>query len=545
MRKVILALIAMLFPVTTISAGQVKIKIEKQYLNFPVCQGIDGGNMKISGNGVDEWPFHIKLADGTTDYWVFRDVSGYKGKTLTITFDGDRQGLGQIYQDDKIAGADDLYRETNRPQVHFTPKVGWHNDPNGMLYYDGEYHLFFQHNPYEREWNNMHWGHAVSRDLIHWEELPEALFPDSLGTIFSGSAVMDFKNTAGFNKDGKIAMLAYYTQNGRDRQVQSMSYSLDKGRTWTIYDKNPLIDSKETWNNVNTRDPKVFWFEPGKHWVLVVNERDGQSIYNSLDGKEWKYESHTEGFWECPELFELAVDGNPSNKKWVMYGASGTYMIGSFDGRKFTPELGKFYYQKGNIYAAQTFTDAPDGRRIQIGWCTIDNPGMRFKSMMSVPTLLTLRTTPNGIRLFSEPVKEFDMLKQDVRTYSDLTPAQANEILASYPTNEPLYVKFKWTMFEATGASLALNGQNLLNYDMNHNTANGVPFTVSAIASMKMCGEVILDRTAAEVFLDSGALSLTVQRNLADENKDGLRFGGSLTKIDKLEISPLSSIWNK
>ena len=544
MKKIVVIFFAFAVPAFMASAGEIKIKVEKQYLNIPISHNAGGTQMKISGKGIDEWPVNVMLADGQIDYWVFRDLSEYKGKTLTISFGGDdRKGLQQIYQDDRIAGADSLYKEINRPQVHFSSRVGWNNDPNGMVYYDGEYHLFYQHNPYSRNWDNMHWGHAVSRDLIHWQELNYALRPDSLGMIYSGSAVMDFNNTAGYNKKGEPAMLAYYTSAGA-KQTQSMAYSTDKGRSWTKYDKNPVVDSHDKWNTVNTRDPKVFWYAPNNNWVMAFNERDGHSIYTSADGKEWKYESHTEGFWECPELFELAVDGDPANKKWIMYGASGTYMIGSFNGRKFTPEQGKFYYQKGNIYAAQTFNDAPDGRRIQIGWATIQHPGMRFNSMMSVPTELTLRSTPNGVRLFSEPVKEFDMLKKDTKSYGDLTVEKANEILKAYQSDEPLHIKFTWTMFEATSAGFGLNGHNIMHYDMNHNIVNGVHFCSNDIETTKLTAEIIVDKTSAEVFLDHGALSLTIQRRLAEENKSGYYFHGSLTKIDKLEVSPLKSIWN-
>ena len=354
----------------------------------------------------------IRLAPSKPDYWVFLDVSSYKGKVLKISYAGDPGSLSLIYQDDVIAGNDSLYREINRPQIHFTSRRGWNNDPNGLVYYEGEYHMFYQHNPMEREWENMSWGHAVSKDLIHWEELPVVMLPDKLGSIFSGTAVIDYNNTSGFGKDGIPPMVAIYTANSSDNERQCIAYSLDRGRTFTKFDGNPVIDSKGKWNSTDLRDPKVFWYEPEKNWVMVLFERDGNSIYTSVNLKEWQYQSHTSGFWECPQLFELAVDGNTTNKKWVMYGASGTYMIGKFDGRKFTPEGGKYYYGNGSIYAAQTFDNIPasDGRRIQIGWGRIQQPGMPFNQMMLLPTELTLRSTKDGIRMFNRPVKEVEML---------------------------------------------------------------------------------------------------------------------------------------
>ena len=181
--------------------------------------------------------------------------------------------------------------------------------------------------------------------------------------------MIDYDNTAGFNKKNEPALVAAYTVDNPEKQRQCIAYSLDKGRTFTKYEGNPVIDSKAKWNSKDTRDPKVFWYAPGKHWVMVLNERDGHSIYNSADLKNWEYKSHVTGFWECPELFELPVDGDKNHTKWVMYGASGTYMLGSFDGQTFTPEAGKYYYYTGSMYAAQTYSNIPasDGRRIQIG----------------------------------------------------------------------------------------------------------------------------------------------------------------------------------
>src|SRR5690606_17896523 len=356
----------LLFVGLLLSAGEIKIKISKKYLNLPVSHRQERNKMTFKVGGQPDLSIVIRLAPDEPDYWVFKDVSNLQGKTLTITYEGSDAGLENIFQNDEIVGQNELYKEKNRPQFHFTTRRGWINDPNGLVYYDGEYHLFYQHNPYEREWENMHWGHAVSKDLVHWVELPNALYPDNIGTMFSGSAVVDYDNTAGYNVGSTPAMIAFYTADSPDKQVQCMAYSLDKGRSWTKYENNPLIDSKHIWNSKDTRDPKVFWYKPGGHWVMVLNERDGHSIYTSSDIKEWKYESHVTGFWECPELFELPIDGNPDNTKWVMYGASGTYMLGSFDGKVFTPESGKYLYTTGSIYAAQTFTNMPDGRRVQI-----------------------------------------------------------------------------------------------------------------------------------------------------------------------------------
>ena len=228
-----------------VNAAEITIKVTKQYLNLPVSQQQERKKMIFEVNGKEERSFVIRLANAAPEYWVFCDVTALKGKTIKISYEGDGAGLSKIYQSDEINGQDVLYEEKNRPQFHFTTRRGWINDPNGMIFYEGEYHLFYQHNPYEREWENMSWGHAVSKDMIHWQELPTALLPDALGTMFSGSTVIDYQNTAGFNKGKTPAMVAAYTANTADKQTQCIAYSLDKGRTWTKYGKNPVIDSKQ------------------------------------------------------------------------------------------------------------------------------------------------------------------------------------------------------------------------------------------------------------------------------------------------------------
>lgn len=524
-------------------AEELKIKIDKKYLNLPVSHQVERAPMTLRADGMEDYSFQIRLAQSQPDYWVFCDMSRYQGKELRISYPGDNARLELIYQADEITGQDSLYKESNRPQVHYTQRRGWNNDPNGLLYYDGEYHLFYQHNPYEREWENMHWGHAVSRDLIHWTELQEALYPDEHGTMFSGSAVIDYKNTSGFGKEGVPPMVAIYTAASSDRQVQCIAYSLDKGRTWTKYAENPVIDSKDKWNSVDTRDPKVFWFEPIKKWVMALNERDGHSIYHSDDLKHWDYQSHITGFWECPELFELPVDGNPDNKKWVMYGASGTYMIGEFDGYKFTPEAGKYYYTNGSIYAAQTYTNIPesDGRRIQIGWGRIAHPGMSFNGCMLIPTSLSLKTTSEGIRLFSTPIEEFDQLQTNVYKGSNLTGEKASEALQPYNSNATLRIKATLKLSHATSAGLSLDGQNLLDYDMNGNRVNGVFYSPDDMTSMEISVDMIIDKTLIEAYIDNGAYSYSMERKAT--NQEGFRFWGNNIEVKNLEIYTLKSIW--
>ena len=541
MKRSLLSLAMLLLGVGA-TAQEITFKAKEQYLNIPISHRQGRERMTLKVDGRDERSFNIRIADGEPDYWVFCDISEFKGKQLTLTYPRPSEGLNKIYQAAEIVGQDSLYRERYRPQVHYTQKRGWNNDPNGLIYYEGEYHLFYQHNPYEREWENMTWGHAVSHDLVHWQELAPALHPDHLGTMFSGSAVIDYENTSGFGTKGNPAMVAFYTADGK-RQTQCVAYSLDKGRTWTKYEGNPVIDSGEKWETRDTRDPKVFWYAPKGHWVMVLNERDGHSIYNSTDLKNWQFKSHTTGFWECPELFELAVDGNPENKKWVMYGASGTYMIGSFDGERFTPEAGKFYYVRGNIYAAQCYNNIPaeDGRTIQIGWGQINHPHLPVNGMMTFPTELTLRTTRNGVRLYSYPVSELTQLQHLEGSWTNLKAEEASAKLRPFGKEQALLIKATIRLSHATSAGLGLDGQNIVDYDTNRNTINGTFYSPEDIGSMELTFDILLDSTSAEVYIDGGAYSYVMERR--PHNGSGFNFWGTNIMVKNLEVYTLDSIW--
>ncbi|WP_200976771.1 glycoside hydrolase family 32 protein [Echinicola sp. 20G] len=542
-KKALFGTILFLFTCVSVFAGEIKLKINKKYLNIPISHKEERQKMTFQTDGKDDLSVVVRLASDEPDYWIFKDVSNLKGKTLKISYEGNEAGLSKIYQDDYFVGQDQMYKESNRPQFHFTTQRGWINDPNGLIFHEGEYHLFYQHNPYEKEWENMHWGHAVSKDLIHWEELPDALYPDQLGGMFSGSAVIDYQNTAGFNKNGTPAMIAAYTAAGPEKQVQCIAYSLDNGRTFTKYQGNPVIDSKARWNSQDTRDPKVFWYEKGNHWVMVLNERDGHSIYNSTDLKDWEYQSHTTGFWECPELFELPIDGNKNNTLWVMYGASGTYMLGDFDGKIFTPKSGKHQYTSGSIYAAQTYTNMDNGRRVQIGWGRISHPEMPLNGMMLLPTELSLRNTKSGPRLFSEPVSEAEQLFSPVNQWGNLTSEKANELLGEFSNAGSLRIKTTIKLSHATNAGLNLFGQHLIDYDLNFNQLNGEFYSPNDPTSMEISADIYIDKTSIEVFVDNGALYFSMSRSADKNNQEGFHFWGNNITVKNLEVFDVQSIW--
>lgn len=305
-----------------------------------------------------------------------------------------------------------LYQENYRPQFHFSSARNWLNDPNGLVFYKGEYHLFFQHNPDGIKWGNMTWGHAVSSDMVHWKQLDHAIHPDELGTIFSGSAVVDWKNTSGFGKDGEPPLVCIYTSAGKP-YTQSIAHSLD-GRTFTKYENNPVLDNIAGGN----RDPKVIWHEPTKQWIMILYvKKERFDLFWSTNLKDWMPLPTVafKGGHECPDLFPMPLDGDPEKIKWVITSANGAYVVGEFDGNEFKTELGPFESAFG--YAVQTFSDEPKGRRIQIGWLRSGGkpyPGMPFNQQMTVPTTLTLRSTPDGPRLFRLPVKELEVLRGKV-----------------------------------------------------------------------------------------------------------------------------------
>ena len=321
-----------------------------------------------------------------------------------------------------------FHDEALRPQFHFTAHSNWLNDPNGLIRAGGEYHLFFQHNPQGREWGNMTWGHATSPDLVRWKEREPALLPDRLGTMFSGSVVVDTGNTAGFQSGKDPALVAIYTAAGgtsRESEGQPFSqclaYSNDQGRTWTKYEGNPVLKARGD----GDRDPKVFWHAPSGRWVMPLyvgvpdpsrKGRDGKpgvrntcQFFTSPDLKSWTYTGTFAGeVYECPGLIELPVDGNPSRTRWVLWGADGAYWVGTFNGLNFTAEAGPMTGDYGpNFYAAQAWDALAERRVVLIGWMRGgEYPDMPFNQQMGFPLDLSLQSSTNGVRLLKWPVPE-------------------------------------------------------------------------------------------------------------------------------------------
>ena len=412
----------------------VHINTNQRYLLLPVEEVMPDVRVSMIVNNKEVNVADVRLAVNRVDYFVPLDLSDYAGKNILLKFklgsnDPIRGKLSAVCcKEMKLSDTFDTgNREKFRPTYHFSPLYGWMNDPNGMVYKDGEYHLFYQHNPYGSKWGNMHWGHAISKDLINWEHRPDAITPDALGTIFSGSAVVDTDNTAGF---GAGAIVAIYTQNS-DRQVQSIAYSTDNGRSFTKYENNPVLTSDAR----DFRDPKVFWHKETQRWIMLLAVGQEMQIFSSSNLKDWAFESSFGegqgahgGVWECPDLFELPVDGT-NEKKWVLlcnlnpggpFGGSATqYFVGTFNGKEFvneSPSQTKWMDWGKDHYATVTWSDAPDNRRIAIAWMSNwqyanDVPTSQYRSPNSVPRDLSLFTVDGETYLQSAPSPELLKLR--------------------------------------------------------------------------------------------------------------------------------------
>ncbi|WP_158750356.1 glycoside hydrolase family 32 protein [Acidobacterium sp. S8] len=494
---------------------------------------------QIRVNGLQKREFPAQLAELSPDYWIFIDVSEFKGQTITLSGESSQAALDRIYQSDKIQGADSLYKERNRPQFHFTVKRGWSNDVNGPIFYKGRYHLFWQAFPFGVTWNTgfMYWGHAVSKDLVHWQELAPALMLDRLGSPWSGSSFVDRNNDGGWGKDALVLVYTAFDRSSK-KQVQCIAYSTDNGVTFTRYAGNPVLDSNAEVGSNDTRDPKVFWYEPGRHWVMVLFEKDGLSFYTSTDLKAWSRKSHFKGLYECPDFFQLPVDGDIHHTKWILHGGSSRYFIGSFDGESFKPESPELRYAEGVnahgddvLYAAQSFVEMPDDRRVQMAWGRIKPDGMPFSQMILFPTEFKLVTTREGLRMRATPVAEIEKLRQNPQKWSSLNAVGADKEL-SKAGSEPLDVKLHVTLEKDDILSILDDGKTIASIHSADFENRGGSI------------EILIDKGIAEIFVDDGARYITAEIP-AHSSGHGLELGlrDDASMIDSLEICKMKSMW--
>lgn len=434
----------------------------KKFLLLPVQDDAPEGkvNIVVNNEGQLAQSMNIRLARERVDSYVPLDLSAYVNQKVSIDIAG-MPSSSLCWKELKMSDSFDMTnKEMFRPVYHHTPVYGWMNDPNGMFYKDGVYHLYFQYNPYGSVWGNMHWGHSTSTDLMHWKFEGCAIVPDAWGAIFSGSCVVDHENTAGF---GKEAVVAFYTSAKAspwgDVQSQSMAYSLDNGKTFVKYEGNPIQTSSEK----DFRDPKVFWYAPGKHWVMMLAVGQHMEIYSSVNLKEWKKESEFGamqgahgGVWECPDLVEIPVEGT-REKKWVLIcnlnpggpfgGSAAQYFVGSFDGKKFvneSPTQTKWMDWGKDNYATVTWNNAPDGRCIALGWMSnwqyANNvPTRQYRSANTLARDLTLYREGQELYLKSTPSVEVKKARGKKVSIPSFRVSEKHEIVNLFEEKQGAY----------------------------------------------------------------------------------------------------------
>jgi len=473
---------------------------------------------------------------------------------------------GSVFGQNDSTESSQIFQERYRPQFHYTMVNGWINDPIGLVYYEGEYHLFNDHNPFSTNFpggkmdgEQSHWSHAISTDLVHWEHLPIAVYPDANGACWSGSGVVDWNNTTGFQTGQEPPLVLAYTSAGATFG-QSLAYSNDRGRTWRKNPGNPVLKQIA----IDNRDPMIFWHESTKKWVMVLYvERGKASFFNSSDLKAWTStaEVHLEspstyrrgkpgpgGFHECPDLFELPVDGNEENKKWVLYDAPFNYWIGSFDGLAFKPEMGPFKGDFGhNFYASQSW-ETPDNKRVQIGWMNRgDYPGMPFNQQMSFPCELSLRSFDQQLRLYRYPIdqieklylEEFEISNKNIapgeNPLSEITGDLFDIYMEVFPGNVP---EFGLRLHDE--AITLKRGSGSTGYRIS--ALGKSAFVVGANENIKL--RILVDRTSLEVFANDGEVSMS-SCFLPGDKDTGLELfvkGGDL-QVMNLKVRKLKSIW--
>ncbi|MGC3956500.1 MAG: glycoside hydrolase family 32 protein [Verrucomicrobiota bacterium] len=480
--------------------------------------------------------------------WDVLPFRGRKAQIQVVDFakgDWGHINVAQIRQTDSPerfpVDAGPLYREALRPQFHFTARQwtmdrpnpgmrqeGWVNDLNGLIYYEGEYHLFAQ------RWNKC-WIHAVSTNLVHWTELEPAFWEEALDTgVQSGTCVIDYGNTSGLSPNPAIPpMVAFWSRN--DNCSQGISYSLDHGRTWQHYDKNPLLVRRE-------RDPKVFWYAPSKHWVMMLYGDGQYHILTSTNLLSWKDERHPiKDSFECPDFFELPVDGDQNNRKWVLIQGNGNYSIGTFNGVEFKEETERHPCDVGpNFYATQSWhnTDTGDGRRTQTAWMRGSNfPDMPFSQQISFPCELSLHTTANGLRIFRKPVREIASLHNGQDTWTNRT-LRSGQTLLLQPAGRLFHIQAEVDIPD--GAKLIFN-------------IRGIPVTLTAktlesghapaaVAKRITSVEILVDQASIEAFVNQGEISST-RFVLPHENGLAVKAEGGLVEVKSLTVNPLNSAW--
>ena len=529
-----------------------RVKTTDKYVLLPVEEEEGYAHIRVIKDNQVVKEFNCKLAINKTDYNVPLDISEYGGDVLLdIQFTGDKHSIGLInnfvcWKEIKATNAfDTKNREKFRPIYHHTPAYGWMNDPNGMFYKDGIWHLYYQYNPYGSQWENMTWAHSTSTDLIHWKNQGEAIQPDALGTVFSGSSVVDKENTAGFGKD---AVVAFYTSAGA-AQTQSIAYSTDNGETFKKYVNNPILTSDVP----DFRDPNVFWNEEVKQWNLILAAGQQMNIYSSKNLKDWKYESsfgegygNHGGVWECPDLLKMG-------DKWVLicninpggpFGGSATqYFVGSFDGHKFTceskPEVTKWMDYGKDHYATVSFSNAPDGRIVVLPWMS----NWQYANQVPTQQFRSANGLPRDLGLYSYNGEDYVSVKPSPEVFAAFEKKPSGRLQsAAYieVTNIKSNASIVLSNDKGERVTMVYDGKNAT-FSMDRTESGVTDFhsdfkakTVAPTNGVIKSMQIFIDRCSIEAFDTEGKVAMT---NLVFPSKpyDKIIVKGCKVKIYELK----------
>lgn len=529
-----------------------RVKTADKYILLPVEEEEGYAHIRVIKDNQVVKEFNCKLAINKTDYNVPLDVSEYGGEVLLdIQFSGDKRSIGLInnfvcWKDIKATNVfDSKNREKFRSIYHHTPVYGWMNDPNGMFYKDGVWHLYYQYNPYGSQWENMTWAHSTSTDLIHWKNHGEVIQPDALGTIFSGSSVVDKENTAGFGKD---AVVAFYTSAGA-AQTQSIAYSTDNGETFKKYVNNPILTSDVP----DFRDPNVFWNEEVKQWNLILAVGQQMNIYSSKNLKDWKYESsfgegygNHGGVWECPDLLKMG-------DKWVLicninpggpFGGSATqYFVGSFDGHKFTceskPEVTKWMDYGKDHYATVSFSNAPDGRIVVLPWMS----NWQYANQVPTQQFRSANGLPRDLGLYSYNGEDYVSVKPSPEVFAAFEKKPSGRLQpAAYieVTNIKSNASIVLSNDKGERVTMVYDGKNAT-FSMDRTESGVTDFhsdfkakTVAPTNGVIKSMQIFIDRCSIEAFDTEGKVAMT---NLVFPSKpyDKIIVKGCKVKIYELK----------
>ena len=482
----------------------------------------------------------VALDPDEPDFLFPVDIARFRGKTLGLTCEPEVDFL-PVQTDDPLLD----YAGKYRPWAHFTARRGWINDPNGLVWYRGKYRMYFQHNPAATTWENMHWGAAESKDLVHWRELGDVLFPDAAGTIFSGSGIVDRENVSGLKTGEEDPILFFYTAAGGTSQTsqgspftQNLAYSTDGGRTLVKWPGNPIISQLAPGN----RDPKVIRYEPEHCYILALYlEAHDFALFRSDDLLHWTELQRLTlpEDWECPDFYPLPADGDPENLRWVFSAASDRYLIGAFDGRRFTPEGQPGQLNWGDVsYAAQSWSDEPGGRRIRTAFIKQVVPGQPFGCCMDLPQEMRLKTVNGLLRLCAWPAEEIRALYKSTLTREELSLRPETAAVQRLESKAcDLELEFP------ADASLALSLFGLeLNYASGALTCGGKSAPVRGENGLVHLW-ILIDTLSAEIFGDSGSVFLGIGY-IQDRSLNTLRLSGTGT-VRRLTLRELGRFWEE